>query len=131
MLVPYKRLSSRPKDFVLHFKAKEHTIHLCKMNSTCVHILKQKMKKVNATMAGFEPARSKSNGLAIHRLNHSATLSWLPIADLANIHNHYNATYTCHYIVTLLYFYTQYNMKYTLYNLNYIILYIIINSILI
>ena len=31
-------------------------------------------KKI-ATMAGFEPARSKSNGLAIHRLNHSATLS--------------------------------------------------------
>ena len=27
------------------------------------------------TTAGFEPARAKHNGLAIHRLNHSATLS--------------------------------------------------------
>ena len=26
-------------------------------------------------MAGFEPARTKYNGLAIHRLNHSATVS--------------------------------------------------------
>ena len=28
-------------------------------------------------MVGFEPTRSENNGLAIHRLNHSATLSFL------------------------------------------------------
>ena len=30
------------------------------------------------TSEGFEPSRSKSNGLAIHRLNHSATMSEIP-----------------------------------------------------
>ena len=32
-------------------------------------------QKSKATLVGFEPTRSKSNGLAIHRLNHSATMS--------------------------------------------------------
>ena len=35
----------------------------------------QKSLKRISTRAGFEPARTKYNGLAIHRLNHSATLS--------------------------------------------------------
>ena len=34
-----------------------------------------KKSKKRSTVARFELARSKSNGLAIHRLNHSATLS--------------------------------------------------------
>lgn len=35
----------------------------------------KRSKKNVSTTAGFEPARAKHNGLAIHRLNHSATLS--------------------------------------------------------
>ena len=33
------------------------------------------LKKAKPTLVGFEPTRSKSNGLAIHRLDHSATMS--------------------------------------------------------
>ena len=29
------------------------------------------------TPAGFEPARAEPNGLAVHRLNHSAIASWM------------------------------------------------------
>ncbi len=32
-------------------------------------------KKVEATRMGFEPTRAEHNGLAVHRLNHSATSS--------------------------------------------------------
>ena len=28
---------------------------------------------------GFEPTRAEHNGLAVHRLNHSATSSWKPL----------------------------------------------------
>ena len=38
-----------------------------------IKLWKRELKKT--TVAGFEPARTKYNGLAIHRLNHSATLS--------------------------------------------------------
>ena len=34
-------------------------------------------KDITSTMERFELSRSKSNGLAIHRLNHSATLSFM------------------------------------------------------
>ena len=33
----------------------------------------------NATITGFEPARAEPNGLAVHRLNHSATSSLLSL----------------------------------------------------
>ena len=39
------------------------------------------MSKKGSTTARFELARSKSNGLAIHRLNHSATLSCLAMNE--------------------------------------------------
>ena len=35
----------------------------------------QRCKKIEATSEWFEHSRAKSNGLAIHRLNHSATMS--------------------------------------------------------
>ncbi len=35
--------------------------------------LKKKVK--NSTRMGFEPTRAEHNGLAVHRLNHSATSS--------------------------------------------------------
>ena len=41
----------------------------------CFQTVRQKKSILLTTMARFELARSKSNGLAIHRLNHSATLS--------------------------------------------------------
>ena len=33
--------------------------------------------KKNPTLAGFEPAREDPNGFQVHRLNHSATMSFL------------------------------------------------------
>ena len=36
-------------------------------------------KKTVTTRMGFEPTRAEHNGLAVHRLNHSATLSRLVI----------------------------------------------------
>ena len=36
---------------------------------------KKKGKKNYATRMGFEPTRAEHNGLAVHRLNHSATSS--------------------------------------------------------
>ena len=30
----------------------------------------------SSTRMGFEPTRAEPNGLAVHRLNHSATSSW-------------------------------------------------------
>ena len=38
-------------------------------------IPKKKKKEVLSTRMGFEPTRAEHNGLAVHRLNHSATLS--------------------------------------------------------
>ena len=38
-------------------------------------------------MARFELARSKSNGLAIHRLNHSATLSYSTYTFIMDLYN--------------------------------------------
>ena len=45
-----------------------------------VRVLPSKRKSVkgDTTPVGFELTHSKSNGLAIHRLNHSATVSFLP-----------------------------------------------------
>ena len=43
--------------------------------------------EVKATVARFELARSKSNGLAIHRLNHSATLSKQDTLDEDRTHD--------------------------------------------
>ena len=34
------------------------------------------MRKTTATRMGFEPTRAEHNGLAVHRLNHSATSSY-------------------------------------------------------
>ena len=34
-----------------------------------------KIKTSNSTRMGFEPTRAEHNGLAVHRLNHSATSS--------------------------------------------------------
>ena len=36
---------------------------------------------------GFEPTRAEHNGLAVHRLNHSATSSWEYAADRQNNKN--------------------------------------------
>ena len=45
-------------------------------------------KKKNTTRMGFEPTRAEHNGLAVHRLNHSATSSnWLWV----KYYNPYNA----------------------------------------
>ena len=41
-------------------------------NKECVH---SNWKKKYSTRMGFEPMRAEHNGLAVHRLNHSATLS--------------------------------------------------------
>ena len=38
--------------------------------------LTQKTKKGFPTRMGFEPTRAEHNGLAVHRLNHSATSSY-------------------------------------------------------
>ena len=35
----------------------------------------ERIIKTEATRMGFEPMRAEHNGLAVHRLNHSATLS--------------------------------------------------------
>ena len=40
-----------------------------------IHIIVVEQK---STPVRFELTRSKSNGLAIHRLNHSATVSYIP-----------------------------------------------------
>lgn len=40
-----------------------------------VKLVQRQKKEKSTTMARFELARTKYNGLAIHRLNHSATLS--------------------------------------------------------
>ena len=43
------------------------------------NLLEKKKKKVKqSTRMGFEPTRAEHNGLAVHRLNHSATLSYTP-----------------------------------------------------
>ena len=36
--------------------------------------------KKTSTRMGFEPTRAEHNGLAVHRLNHSATLSYTSVA---------------------------------------------------
>lgn len=43
--------------------------------------------KKKATTAGFEPAHSESNRLAIYRLNHSATLSCVHIKEIGKFLN--------------------------------------------
>ena len=40
-------------------------------------ITRQIKDKPTATRMGFEPTRAEHNGLAVHRLNHSATSSYL------------------------------------------------------
>ena len=35
---------------------------------------------------GFEPTRAEHNGLAVHRLNHSATSSYLPLLTRYMVH---------------------------------------------
>ena len=43
-------------------------------------------KTSHATRMGFEPTRAKHNGLAVHRLNHSATSSvWLMVIGVRKI----------------------------------------------
>ena len=49
------------------------------MDSTGTKIIYVKRSKSFATTVGFEPTRAKPNGLAIHRLNHTATLSCMHI----------------------------------------------------
>ena len=43
---------------------------------TQVHGRKNEKKAHPSTRMGFEPTRAEHNGLAVHRLNHSATSSW-------------------------------------------------------
>ena len=44
------------------------------LNARAVVIVQNRSKK-NSTRMGFEPTRAEPNGLAVHRLNHSATSS--------------------------------------------------------
>ena len=43
---------------------------------------------------GFEPTRAEPNGLAVHRLNHSATSSWTPFGQVSE-NPIYVSQYTC------------------------------------
>jgi hypothetical protein len=50
--------------------------------------LRKKNKKKISTKMGFEPTRAEPIGLAVQRLNHSATSSYLLIVLFKNIHGH-------------------------------------------
>ena len=41
----------------------------------CTEQIKKASRKKHPTRMGFEPTRAEHNGLAVHRLNHSATSS--------------------------------------------------------
>ena len=58
----------------------------------------KRSKKNVSTTAGFEPARAKHNGLAIHRLNHSATLSLYSCSttEIINTQSTQHHTYQFH-----------------------------------
>jgi hypothetical protein len=69
-----------------------------------------------STMVGFEPTRAKHNGLAIHRLNHSATLSpfccFLEQLTAYTIpsHEQHTSTHT-NQSITILYLLSQFKHK--------------------
>ncbi len=69
---------------------------------------KVKKYKKNSTRMGFEPTRAEPNGLAVHRLNHSATSSCM--VQKIQLHSNYNCNnYDLNYITffscnTYLYF---------------------------
>ena len=54
----------------------------------------KKRRKKNTTRMGFEPTRAEHNGLAVHRLNHSATSS--------NCHYQIYKAHWCSLVYTLL-----------------------------
>ena len=56
--------------------------------------LGQRGKK--ATKVGFEPTRAEHNGLAVHRLNHSATSSADSQIDICNNLNHISSSGILH-----------------------------------
>ena len=53
------------------------------------------------TRMGFEPTRAEPNGLAVHRLNHSATSSWEYAADRQNNRNKIAVTCPRHFPIIL------------------------------
>ena len=58
---------------------------------------KVKKYKKNSTRMGFEPTRAEPNGLAVHRLNHSATSSYM--VQKIQLHSNYNCNnYDLNYI---------------------------------
>ena len=50
---------------------------------------------------GFEPTPAERNGLAVHRLNHSATSSWEYAADRQNNRNKIAVTCPRHFPIIL------------------------------
>ena len=55
----------------------------------------------NATRMGFEPTRAEHNGLAVHRLNHSATLSPSDVLLQKRVTEHPTFTFNILSCVTL------------------------------
>ena len=49
-------------------------VTVVKLNATALVIVQNKTQN-NSTRMGFEPTRAEPNGLAVHRLNHTATSS--------------------------------------------------------
>ena len=83
-----------------------------------------------ATRMGFEPTRAEPNGLAVHRLNHSATSSWKNYAshfagvkrscnDVRQLPSHYrwlnfSSTWSCNHFIQLSYSLMQTKMNYAI-----------------
>ena len=70
-----------------HMHKTQHKLNNWTKLQRCGQCFERQLIK-NSTVKRFELLRSKSNGLAIHRLNHSATLSSLR-ADLNHGSSHY------------------------------------------
>ena len=58
---------------------KVRTIRIIKLNLKNTFQSDISKIKQKSTRMGFEPMRAEHNGLAVHRLNHSATLSHMQI----------------------------------------------------